>query len=519
MKTLWLSSFLLLLSTLPALAQGGIEHLQDPVRNEFQFIGYSFTRSTFSNIAPTNDFLQGQVIGRLFGGNSTNTSRNNSSFTEQRFVPFMVYRPAILDGKATFRTLFKIDYTWGDRAYGAGNNAGGAIGAGQVNMQTLLANVSLQPDDKPWNVVIGLQRVFDNPRDPNVNTVEHAQNSGSKLSYWGTQAAGISWFARAKDGTYLRLGAYQLWENLIARDDDVSLFMADMETRITPKTTVGMNLWYLADRGKESGGISVLGQGLTSSLADYNGAVRVRLPGTSQKYEADVVWAGANFSHGRNFIDSRLWVDGFVNVNTGRMDTLSTAANDRVQFADILGVAANLRASYKYGKTNQDFISVETLYTSGDNNGVGDRTINSVLTGNVWGTPVGIFTAHRSLIMFPDPQVINRFYSMVHDISNIGYGVTGGFLNISKSLIPNKAHAKLGMVTALSNYNPRQGGSLIGTEVNFEVKYNLGVFLTVGYSSAYAWLSDFYDAPSVTNQGSKPLNPFVHFITLSWLMF
>ncbi|MEM1093095.1 MAG: hypothetical protein AAGJ10_00710 [Bacteroidota bacterium] len=502
----------------PVLAQGGIEHLQDPVRKEFQFIGYSFTKTTVSNISPTNDFLQGQVIGRMFGGNSTNTSDNLAYYTEQRFVPFMVYRPAVLDGLATFRALFKIDYTFGDRAYGAGNNAGGGIGGGQVNMQTLLANISLKPTEQPWNVVVGLQRIFDNPRDPNINTVQFAQNSGSKLSYWGTQGTGITWYGLLNDGTYARAGAYQLWENLIAFDDDVSLFMVDLETRITAKSTLGVNAWYVADRGKEAGGVSVLGQGLTSQLADYNGATRIRLPGTSQKYEADLFWAGLNYSHGRDFVNSRLWLDAFVNTNFGVVDTLA-ADNERVSFADVLGVAANARASYKWGGTDQDFVSLEGLYTTGDENGASDRTINSVLTGNVWGTPAGIFTSHRALLMFPDPQVINRFYSMVHDISNLGLGVSAGFLTASKSLIPNRLHGKVGLVTAFSNVAPRQGGRYIGTEINAEVKYNLGVFLTVGYSAAYAWLGDFYDAPTITNQGSRPMNPLTHFVTLSWLMF
>lgn len=518
MRVVLLCIFSLILIFAEIKAQGGIEHAQDPVKNEFQFIGFSFTRTTFSNIAPTNDFLQGQVIGRMFGGNSTNTSSNVASYSEQRFVPFMVYRPAVLDGLATFRTLFKIDYTFGDRAYGAGNNAGGAIGAGQVNLQTLLANVSLRPTEKPWNVVIGLQRIFDNARDPNVNTVQYAQNAGAKLSYWGTQGSGITLYSLLGDGVYAKFGAYQLWENLIARNDDVSLYMADFESRVTAKTTIGFNFWYLADRGKESGGISVLGQGLTSQLADYNGAVRLRLPGTTQKYVADVFWAGINFSRGRDFIDSNVWVDGYVNTNFGVVDTLSTTGK-RINLASIMGVAANARVQYKYGGTNQDFISIEGMFSSGDENGISDGKVNSVLTGNVWGTPVGIFTAHRSLLMFPDPQVINRFYSMVHDISNMGYGVSAGFLNVSKSLIPNKMHAKIGAVAAISNYAPRQGGSFIGSELNLEIKYNLGVFLTLGYSGAYAWLGDFYDAPTVTNQGSKPLNPFTHFLTLSWLMF
>ncbi|MEB2355287.1 MAG: hypothetical protein OZ915_08925, partial [Ignavibacteriales bacterium] len=115
--------------------------LKDPAPKEFQFIGYSFSRMTGSNITPTNDLLQGQVIGRLFGQNSTNTVPQTAIYAEQRFVPMFIYKPSILDGFATFRGLFKIDYTWGDQAYGVGNNRGGAINAGQVNLQTLLANV------------------------------------------------------------------------------------------------------------------------------------------------------------------------------------------------------------------------------------------------------------------------------------------------------------------------------------------------------------------------------------------
>ena len=41
------------------------ERLTDPVPKEFQFIGYSFFRTTTSNVTPTNDVLQGQVIGAI----------------------------------------------------------------------------------------------------------------------------------------------------------------------------------------------------------------------------------------------------------------------------------------------------------------------------------------------------------------------------------------------------------------------------------------------------------------------
>ena len=37
-------------------------------KKEFKFIGYYFMRSELSNTYPTNEFLKGQIVGRLFGG-------------------------------------------------------------------------------------------------------------------------------------------------------------------------------------------------------------------------------------------------------------------------------------------------------------------------------------------------------------------------------------------------------------------------------------------------------------------
>jgi hypothetical protein len=125
------------------------------------------------------------------------------------------------------------------------------------------------------------------------------------------------------------------------------------------------------------------------------------------------------------------------------------------------------------------------------------------------------------LLLFPDPQVVNRYYSAVHDISNMGFGVTAGFLSVTKDLIPNKLSGKLGLATALSNVAPKDGGSYMGTEVNVEFKYNIKVFLTLGISAGYLMLGDFYNAPSVKydNVTGKPKDPFVIFTSLSWLMF
>lgn len=515
MKNILLFQFVFFLLLGSLFAQDDIR-LQDPAQKEFQFIGYSFTRATGSNVTPTNDILQGQVIGRLFGPNSTNTVPLTSVYAEQRFVPMFIYKPSILDGFATFRGLFKIDYTWGDQAYGVGNNRGGAINGGQVNLQTLLANVDIKPEDSDWNVVVGMQRLFDNVRDPNINTLQTAQTSGYKLSYWGTQAVGASLFYDLSPVTKSRFSYFQLWENEISKNDDVTLWMLDIESRTEPLLEVGGSLWFVWDRGKNAGGISVLGQGLASALAEYNGATRLKFGGTNQKYEANIGWIGGHAAYNRDFLAGRIWADAFVVANIGVIDTVGIETG---KAANLFGVSANANISYKYGMTANDKISLEALYTSGDENGASDGTVNSVITGNVYGSPVGIYSAHRALLLFPDAQVVNRYYSVVHDISNMGLGVTAAFLNLHKDFIPNKFSGKLGIASALSNVTPAGGDSYMGTEVNVEFKYNLKVFLTLGVSAGYAVLGDFFNAPSATYSNTRPKDPWVFFTTLSWLMF
>lgn len=520
--------FVMLLFSVPALAQV-VEtsdlpdrseedriRLTDPLPGEFQFIGYSFTRTTTTNITPVNDVLQGQVIGRLFGRNSTETVDRAGFYTEQRFVPLFVYRPSILDGYATFRGLFKIDYTWGDQAYGLGNNRGGAISGGNINLQTLMANVDIRPPGSWYNVVIGLQRIFDSPYDPNVLGLDFFQTTGYKLSFWGTQAVGASWYMRPHQAINARLGFFQLWENQITRDDDVFIVMGDVATRPSPKIELGFNLWYLRDTAKGAGGISVLGQGLTSALSEYNGAPRINFSGaSSQRYKADLFWAGTNINWNRNFVHGPTSFNAYAITNFGNISPIDENFDD----VSVLGATFNAQVAYRYGMTNNDRVWLEGIFTTGDEDGAADGTLNSVLTGNVWGSPVGIYSSHRAMLLFPDPQVVNRYYSMVHDISNMGLGVAGGSVNFMKDIIPHKFSAKVGSAIAFSNYALPGGGNHIGTEINGELKYNLRVFLTLGLSGGYVFTGDFYDAPAATSSGVHPDNPWVAFVSLTWLMF
>jgi hypothetical protein len=517
MKNQIVGLLLLACAAAAAFGQADTARISDPPTKELTFIGYSFTRMTASNVAPANDLLQGQVIGRMFGTNSTFTNPHTALYTEQRFVPYFVYRPSILDGYATFRTLMKIDYTWGDVNYGTGGNRGGAAGAGQVNLQTLLANVEIHPPEEHWNVVVGLQRMFDNVRDPNVTTVPTALSSGYKLAFFGNQATGINFFANPTPVSMLRLGFFQLYENAIPVDDDVMLYMADYETRINPYLEWGADVWYTHDRGDNAGGVAALGQGLTSGLADYNGATRVHFPGTTQSYKADLAWIGTHAAYNRDFSAGRWWVDGYAIANVGGADTIGTVHTAHA--LDIFGIAANGFIAYKYGTTANDRISFEAIYTTGDNNNASDGKLSSVITGNAYGTPLGIYGNHRALLLFPDTKVVNRYYSAVHDISNMGFGVTGFFLNASKDLLQNRLNLKVGAATAISNVAPSGGGNSIGSEVNFELVYTHKVLFSFGLHGGYMFAGNFYDSPVTTNYQGKPANPWVLFSTMSWYMF
>ena len=86
--------------------------------------------------------------------------------------------------------------------------------------------------------------------------------------------------------------------------------------------------------------------------------------------------------------------------NFGKVDTVS-AKDKSNSYADIFGVAANASLSYKYGMTANDKITVEGMFTSGDGNGGADGTLSSVITGNIWGSPTGIYSSHKALLLFP----------------------------------------------------------------------------------------------------------------------
>jgi len=522
---------LLLLFLFPAFSQNPSnqyfsKEIPRKSNKEFQFLAFFINQGIRSNIYSQNDFLKGQVVGRLFGGNTTRTSDSlTSKYFEQRLIPFFIYQPKLFNGKAILRASFEIDWTWGDAAYGAGGNFGAAVSADQVNLQTQNLELELNPS-KGWYVNLGLQRIFDTPYNPYKTMFDKMSTTGYRLAYWGTDAVGIT-VRKDFDFSRFKSGYYKLYENYPQLNDDVTLFEIMGEKDVSRAWKVGTSLYYLRDRASGAGGVSILSQGFNSLLASHNGVYKFNYGDVP--YRSDVYWLGTFFSR-----NSEHWLDpwmvtGFLNFNIGKADTLTNQLVSKSQWnkaTDIFGFAGNLRVSYRYGQTPNDNVTLDVLYSSGDSDGLADGKYSGVITGNQWAAPGAIFISSGAYILMPHGNVVNRYTPAVLDISNMGYGLTAASFNVSRGIIPNKLNAKIGSAFALSNVQPLGGGFLIGTELNGNIAYNFGPFMSLELHGAYLMLGDFYDSkqssygsPVNGNLNKRPINPWTMFVVFKWLMF
>jgi hypothetical protein len=493
---------------------------------ELQFFAFYINQGVASNVYAKSEFLKGQVVGRLFGANTSSTTDSISAkYFEQRLIPFFIYTPKLLDGKAILRASFEIDWTWGDAAYGVGGNLGSGVSADQVNLQTQNIELELNPS-KGWYINLGLQRLCDTPYNPYRTIFDKMTTTGYRLAFWGTDGVGIS--ARKNwDFSRMKMGYYQLYENSTEQNDDVSLMELTGEKDVSKNWKIGASAYWVRDRAAGKGGVSILGQGMNSLLASYNGTYMFKYGDVP--YKADVVWLGTFFGRNTEHWQDPWMVTGFVNFNLGASDTLQNKTISKTEWTrahDIFGVSANLRASYRYGQTLNDNITFDATYTSGDADGLKDGRYSGVITGNQWASPGAIFISSGSYLLMPHGNVVNRFTPAISDISNMGYGLTAATLTFSKGIIPNRLITKLGGAMALSNVEPSNGGIYMGTEFNGSLAYNLGPFMSVELHGAYLALGDFYDSRESSHGSSingnsltRPANPWTTFIVFKWLMF
>lgn len=500
---------------------------EDPDPSEFTLINYFFTRGTATNQLADPAGLRGVSLGP-FGqaaGSETRVGPGTEAvYIEQRWIPVLAYSPDFADGLATFRAQFEVDYLWGQAANQIQNNQGGGFNADQVNIQTKNVNVSIYPTRNPYKlaITVGTQSIYDTIYDPAITSLFDIVRTGYKLTFFGTDATGISAYSRIGGlwkASFIPIGAGQPNK---ATEDDPSLAFAWMATadyayQLQPGTVVGVSYWHLQDDTQGSAfafeGLVKSGPGSTG-LFPYTGVARQSIEAAS----GNVEYLGAHFHHNINFRTGPFGASGFAMLNAGGFTSQreDTALNRSI---DILGMSANLELMYNWGKTTNDKITFETMLTSGDST-PGDDKYTGAFTLNNYGLPGAVWFNHKTLLLFPFTQTVSNYTGAVTDISNQGFGLMSAIATMSYDLIPYKLNIKGGVAYAQSMVKPPatsdgvERGRTVGLEVNAELNWHIRYLMTVGLHVGYLAVGNFFDGNVQVLS-----DPWAAFTTFTWYAF
>jgi hypothetical protein len=494
---------------------------------ELTLINYFFTRLSATNQVADPTGLRGVSLGPIGSQAGSMVGVRGGSqayYIEQRWIPVLEYSPFFVDGLASFRAQFEVDFMWGRAANTVQPNEGGGFNADQVNIQTKNVNVAFYPfrDPNKLTLLLGSQPVYDAYFDPTRTPLNDIIRTGYKLSFLGSDATGLSIFSAYKG--YARLSLLPLGsgqpDRVFTNDPRLKyvwLATADYAYPVAPGTNVGVSYWHLSDSTKGEAyafeGVVKSGPGSTG-LGQYTGTQTMNI----ERATGSVNWLGTNFHHNIDFRTGRLGASGFLMYNFGsyRSDRADTVMNPQV---DISGLSANLEVLYNWGRTGGDLVTLEGMFSTGDDD-LSDGKYKSAFTMNQYGIPGAVWFNHKMLLLFPFTSTANNYTGAVTDLSNQGYGLQALMATASWDAIPNKLNFKLGTGFARSSVTPPEltpgtpRGSTIGTEINAEVKYNIRYLMTVGLHAGYMFRGDFYDgSQSVTT------NPWAAYTTFTWYAF
>jgi hypothetical protein len=512
---------------------------EDAEPREFVLINYFFSRLTLTNQVGDPSGLKGVSLGPIgnLAGSAVRVEDLNAYYVEQRWIPVIEYSPWFVDGLASFRAQFEVDFLWGRAANTIQPNEGGGFNADQVNIQTKNVNVALYPfrDPTKLTLLLGAQPVYDTYLDPTRTPLNDIIRTGYKLTFLGSDATGLTLFSSYKGNAKLSLLPLGSAQADKALEDDprlkyIMLITADYAYQVQPGTVVGASLWRLSDNTK---GDAFAFEGLVKSgpsstgLGSFTGTPRFSI----DRPTGTMFWAGAHFHHNIDFRTGRLGASGFLMYNGGKYTSSNdeTALNPEVR---ISGLSANAELLYNWGRSPSDVVSLEAMYTTGDED-LADDEYKGAFTLNMYGLPGAVWFNHKTLLLFPFTSTANNYTGAVTDISNQGYGLRSVIATGAMDLIPNKLNLKLGAALAASDVKPPdlvedvRRGRFIGAEVNAELKYHIRYLMTVGLHAGYMFKGSFYDGagedltleggPSGTERVTT--NPFAAFTTFTWYAF
>ncbi|MCB9689429.1 MAG: hypothetical protein H6738_03630 [Alphaproteobacteria bacterium] len=439
----------------------------DPVGG-LTFFGLFQSRAAINDLASTNPFLDGQVVGRLGGTNGVVVDPTVvAAYTEERVNGFFTYAPPLANGKASLTAAFEIDFAFGDRSYGVGGNVGGGFGGDQVNLQTRRLHADFFPSKgmHSAHVIVGLQFLSDSVADPTRSTPDQLMRSGGRMAFFASEAAGVAVYGKIADdwGTRVRYraGLFTLAENGLSLSDDVLLAVADVEGRPAQATAVGAHLWYLQDRSGGVGG--TLGLGPTSALYELQGGAHIDLydglpPPDGAYIDADLVWAGVDGGFNAALDRGPYGVHAAIIGNLGRL--YAPIVHDD----DVAGLFLDAEARARYAPGDGSVARAEVLVTTPA--GANDLYYGGVVTGNAYGVAGALMPTHGTLLLFPDARAINRLVSVVADASAAGRGVTALTTSVGYDVIPARLNVLGRAATAMTSdgvaWGTELGGSISG---------------------------------------------------------
>ena len=485
-----------------------------PPGRELTALGLVQTRITRSSVVTTNPCLDGQVVGSLGGLNGTTTSLDDRSMmAEQRAAGFLTWAPGALDGRASLTAAFEVDFVMGDQAYQTGGNKGGGFGADQVNLQTRRLYASFSPrlgGGHELTVNAGLQFLSDGATDPHRGTADQLVRHGGGLMIWGSEAAGIAAYGRFRDGAGDRLrwrvGGFALLENGVGLPDDATLWVADAELHPAHAVELGLHGWWLKDNTGGSGGS--LGVGPTSQLSQLQGGPRLVFQdaeGLAVEVDADLLWFSADAGWNRDLELGPVGLRGLGLLNLGRLYV--TGQED----VDLRGWLVDGELRWRWARGRGSELSVQGLASSAD--GEAAETYTGIVTGNSYGVVGALWATHGTLLLFSDPQAINRQVAVVADVSGGGRGLVAATTNLGFDPIPDRV-----TTTGTLAYAATPDGQGLGTEAGLALVTHPLPLLDVGLRGAVVTGAQVVD-PNTGVLTGLPAHPWAVLAHLQWVLF
>ncbi|MCA9542274.1 MAG: hypothetical protein KC620_25430, partial [Myxococcales bacterium] len=294
------------------------------------------------------------------------------------------------------------------------------------------------------------------------------------------------------------------------------VLMVDYAYKLQPGTRIGLSYWYLSDdtRNDAFAYPGIVRAGPAGSAGEFTGVPTLPL----DRPEGTMHYIGLHGHHNLGFLSGPIAASGFVMYNHGRFESTRETAG-KLAAIDARGLAANLAVEWHYGEGRGDVLSLEGLYTTGDDDPT-DGRYEAPMTFNHYGLPGAAWFSHRLLLLFPYTEAINNYTGAIIDIANQGFGTTAGVLSSGWDVPGTALNLELTLGFARCSVDPTPGldggarGRTVGFEANAKARYTLREAMTVGVLGGYMVAGDFYDStPGAT------ANPWAFFTTFSWVAF